>query len=101
MSPYPNFANVATIGGANLELCSEMAGWYIPYTPHRQIGDWRGEWFYIDNHAPSLPNRIPGPPKRCHEWFHHGYIQVQEEELLQRIAVLKNKGVTIAMVAFS
>jgi len=29
------------------------------------------------------------------------HIQVQEEELLQRIAVLKNKRVTGAMVAFS
>ena len=101
MNPYPNFSNVAIVGGANLELRSEMAGKYIPYTPRRQICDWRASWFYIDNHAPSLLDRVLGPPKHCHEWFHHGYIQVQEEELLQRIAVLKNKGVTGAMVAFS
>ena len=56
-------------------------------------------WFYIDNHAPALPDRVPGPPKRCHEWFNHGYIQVQEEELLQRVVVLRNKGVTGATVA--
>jgi len=91
LNPYPKFSNVAMVGGANLELRSEMAGRYIPYTPRRQIGDWRAEWFYIDNHAPSLPDRIPSPPKHCHEWFHHGNIQVLEEELLQRIAVLKNK----------
>ena len=58
-------------------------------------------WFYIDNHAPALLDRVPGPPKRCHEWFNHGYIQVQEEELLQRIVVLRNKGVTGAIVVFS
>jgi len=100
LNPYQNFSNVATIGGANLELRSEMVGKYIPCSP-RQIGNWRSEWFYIDNHAPSLPDRVPGSPKQCYEWFHHGYIQVQEEELLQRIAVLKNNGVTGAMVAFS
>ena len=76
LNPYPNFLKVATVGGANLELRSEMAGKYIPYTPRRQIGDWRAEWFYIDNHAPLLPDRVPGPPKHCHEWFRHGYIQV-------------------------
>jgi len=101
LNPYPNFSNVATVGGANLELQSEMAGKYIPYNPRRRIGDWRSEWFYIDNHAPSLPDRVPGPPKRCHEWFHHGQNRVQEEQLLQRISVLKNNGVTGAMVAFS
>ena len=101
LNPYPNFSNVATVGGANLELRFEMAGRYIPYTPRHQIGDWSAEWFYIDNHAPSLPDRVPGPPKHCHEWFHHGYIQVQEEELLHRIVVLKNNRVTGAMVAFS
>ena len=39
LNPYPNFSNVAIVGGANLELRSEMAGKYIPYTPRRQIGD--------------------------------------------------------------
>ena len=65
------------------------------------VSDWRAEWFYIDNHAPALPDRVPGLPKRCHEWFNHGYIQVQEEEPLQRIAVLKSKGMTGATVVFS
>ena len=55
---------------------------------------------YINNHASTLPDRVPSPPKRCHEWFNHKYIKVQEEELLQRVAVLKNKGVTSATVVF-
>jgi hypothetical protein len=74
LNPYPNFLNVAMVGRVNLELRSEMARKYIPYTPRHQIGDLRAEWFYIDNHASSLPDRVLGPPKRCHEWFHHGYI---------------------------
>ena len=68
LNPYLNFLNITTVGGANLELRSEMVGKYIPYTPHRQIGDWKAEWFYIDNHEPALPDRVPGPPKQCHEW---------------------------------
>ena len=39
LNPYPKFSNVAIVGGANLELRSEMTGKYIPYTPRRQIGD--------------------------------------------------------------
>jgi len=39
LNPCPNFRNVATVGGANLELRLEMVGRYIPYTPRRQIGD--------------------------------------------------------------
>ena len=39
-----------------------MAEKYIPYTLRRQIWDWKAEWFYIDNHAPVLPEKTPGPP---------------------------------------
>jgi hypothetical protein len=35
LNPYPNFRNVAAVGGANLELRPEMAGKYILYTPRR------------------------------------------------------------------
>jgi len=101
LNPCPNFKNVAIVGGANIELRPETVGRYISYTSHGQIGDWKAKWFYIDNHAPVLPNRVPGLPKRCHEWFNHGSIPVQEEELLQKIVVLKNKGVTGATVVFS
>ena len=37
LNPYPNFKNVAIVGGANLELRPDMAGRYIPYTPRRQL----------------------------------------------------------------
>jgi len=45
LNTHPNFRNDATIGGANAELCLEMVGRYIPYTPRCQIGDWKAEWF--------------------------------------------------------
>ena len=82
-------------------LCFDPKWWGGTYTPRCQIGGWKAEWFYIDNHAPALPNRVLRPPKRCQEWFNHGVIPVQEEELLEKIAVLKNKGVTSATVVFS
>ena len=44
---------------------------YIPYSPRRQIGDWKAEWFYINNHAPALPKRTPGSPKPRHETSIH------------------------------
>jgi len=78
-----------------------MADKYIPYTPRGQIGDWRAEWFYIDNHAPAIPKRVPGPPQQCSEWFAHGQNKEQEDELLQRIVALRNNGVTVATVILS
>ena len=71
---------------------------YIPYTPRRQIGDWRAEWFYIYNHSPTLPERVPGSPQVCSEWFVHGQIKEQEDELLKRIARLRENKVTGATV---
>ena len=101
MSPFPNFKNIARVGGADLQLRPGMSEKYIPYTPRWQVGEWKAEWFYIDNHAPALPRRIPGPPQQCTEWYNHGQIKVQEDELLQRIVGMRNMGVTGATVVFS
>ena len=65
--PFPNLKNVARLGGADLQLRPESVGKYIPYTPNPKIGDWRSEWFYVDNHSPSLPERIPGLPQVRYE----------------------------------
>ena len=46
---------------------------------------------YFDNHALALPDRVPGPPKWCHEWYNHGSIRLQEEELLERIAAQRSE----------
>ena len=64
----PNLRNAARVGGADLQFRPGMAEKYIPYSLCRQIGDWKAEWFYIDNHAPALPERTPRPPKPHHEW---------------------------------
>ena len=64
LSSCPNLRNIARIGGVDLQFRPGMADKYIPYTLRRQIGDWKAEWFYIDNHAPALPERTPRPPKQ-------------------------------------
>ena len=68
-NPFPNLRNIARVGGADLQFCPGMAERYIPYALRRQIGDWKAEWFYIDNHAPGISERTPGPPQKHNEWY--------------------------------
>ena len=74
---------------------------YIPYSPRRQIGDWKAEWFYINNHAPALPKRTPGSPKPRHEWCVPAGNADQVGELLKQIAKRRREGVTGATVVSS
>ena len=74
---------------------------YISYSLCRQIGDWKSEWFYIDNHAPGLPERTPGSPKQRHEWCVPAGNANQVGELLKRIAKRRREGVTGATVVSS
>ena len=74
---------------------------YIPYSLRRQIGDWKAEWFYIDNHAPALPERTPEPPKQHHEWCVRTGNADQVGELFERIVKLPRNGVTGATVVSS
>ena len=71
-----------------------MAEKYIPYSLRCQIGDWKAEWFYIDNHAPALPERTLGPPKQRHEWCVPAGNADQVGELLKWIAKRRKEGVT-------
>ena len=72
--------------GADLQFRPSMAEKYIPYSLRRQIGDWKVEWLYIDNHAPALAERTPGPPKQRHEWCVPAGNADQVGKLLKRIA---------------
>jgi len=78
-----------------------MAEKYIPYSLCCQIGDWKAEWFYIDNHAHTLPERTPGPPKQRNEWYALAGNADQVGELLKRIAKQQREGVTVATVVSS
>ena len=54
LNPFPNPRNIARVGGVDLQFHSSIAEKYILYTLRRQIGDWKVERFYVDNHAPAL-----------------------------------------------
>ena len=43
---------------------------------------------------PAFPERIPGHPQVGGEWFAHGQNEEQEDELLRRIANLRENRVT-------
>ena len=86
------------MGGADLQFRPGMVEKYIPYSLCRQIGDWKVEWFYIDNHALALPERAPGPPRPHHEWCVPAGNADQVGELLRRIAKWRREGVTGATV---
>ena len=53
LNPCSNLRSIARVRGADLQFRSGMAEKYILYSLRRQIGDWKVEWFYIDNHAPA------------------------------------------------
>ena len=89
------------MGGANLQFRPGMVEKYIPYSLRRQIGDWKAEWFYIDSHAPALPERTPGPPRPRHEWCVPTGNANQVGELLKLIAKRRREGVTGATVVSS
>ena len=78
-----------------------MAEKYIQYTLHHQIGDWKAEWFYIDNHALALPERTPGPPQKRNEWYARAENVDQVDELLEKVAHRRKAGVTGATVVVS
>jgi len=92
LNPCPNLRSIARVGGADLQFCSGMAEKYIPYSLCRQIGDWKAELFYIDNHAPALPERTPGPPKQHHEWCVPAGNADHVGEHLERIAKRRREG---------
>ena len=78
-----------------------MAEKYISYTLCCQIGDWKAELFYIDNHALALPERTSGPPQKHNEWYARAENGDQVAELLQRITERRKEGVTGATIVAS
>ncbi|RLN08342.1 retrotransposon protein, putative, unclassified [Panicum miliaceum] len=85
-----------------LRLVAERA-LYLKYTIPRSLSGCHAQWFYIGNHQPSLPKRDNSPPQHQECWLKK---PTEEEcrnipELMQRIKVLKDKGVTGESVAYS
>ena len=82
LKPYPNSSNTARVGGADLQLRPGMDKVYIPYKPHTKLVDWKTKWFYVGNHEPSLPDRVPGPPVLRNEWSRTAGDEEQVTKLL-------------------
>ena len=74
-----------------MQLLQGLDRVYIPYKLSSKVIDWKANWFYIGNHAPSLPDRTPGPPKICPEWNSTGQNKDQVADLLEGIKELKKR----------
>ena len=61
LKPQPNSSSVDTIGGAGLQLRQGVGKKYIPYKLSKKVIDGKDYWFYVENQAPELPDRTPGP----------------------------------------
>ena len=92
---------MAEVGGAGIPLRQGMEKKYIPYKLPGKVIDCNSNWFYIGNHEPSLPKRVPRPPKLHWECTYLGHKKDQVAELLGRIELLRRSGITGASVVFS
>jgi len=68
LKPQPSAINIDIVGGAGLQLCQGLGVKYIPYKLSSKVIDWKDFWFYIENQAPALPARTPGPPVPKPSW---------------------------------
>jgi hypothetical protein len=89
------------VGGAGLQLRKGMEKKYISYKFPSSLSGWREKWFYIGNHAPSLPERTAGALKITREWSKPCKDESQIPELLGMIKKQRDAGVTGVVVMFS
>jgi hypothetical protein len=99
----PTSKNPSVVGGAGIELRQRAGDKYLSYKFPSNIPGWKNHWFYIENHAPQLPEKSNNPPVVRPEWnieLSRGDMD-QVEELLDTIEAHKLMGVTGASVMFS
>ena len=73
---------------------------YIPHKLSSKVIDWKPKWLYIANHGESLPVITPGPPIQRPEWNKKPVDVSQIPELLDRIAILRQKHISGDAVVF-
>jgi len=98
LKPQPSAINIDIVGGAGLQLCQGLGVKYIPYKLSSKVIDWKDFWFYIENQAPALPARTPGPPVPKPSWNSMSENLIQINDLLDEIDHLKKKKLTGASV---
>jgi hypothetical protein len=103
VKPQPTSKNPSVVGAAGIQLRQRASNKYLTYKFPSIIPGWKNHWFYIENHAPQLPEKTNNPPVVSPEWnielFRGDMDQV--EELLDTIGAYKEIGVTGASVMFS
>jgi hypothetical protein len=74
---------------------------YIPYMFPSSLSGWKERWFYIGNHTPSLPERTARVPKVTGGWTRKALKLSQVNELLAKIKIPRDEGVTGVSVTYS
>lgn len=80
-------------------MCSQ----YLNYKLIDSNAEWKEKWYYIGNHDPKLPKLIGHRPIWNNHWIDEPNTAecLQVLELMNRIAELKQQGLTGIGVAFS
>jgi hypothetical protein len=68
LKSQPNNKVSYKVGGAGLQLRQGMEKKYISQKFRSSLSGWREKWFYIGNHAPSLPERTARALKINRKW---------------------------------
>jgi hypothetical protein len=103
VKPQPTSKNPSIVGGASIQFRQHADDKYLSYKFPSNIPGWKNHWFYIENHAPHLPERSGKPPVLRPEWNTEpskGDMD-QVNELLALIAAHKEMGVTGTSVMLS
>ena len=103
LKPQPDSNNPSRIGGYGLQLNQGQGSEYLAYSTPTSLSGWKIWWFYIGNHAPTLPRwTIEAPVKKdCWKSRVSNEELPQVRDLLEKIRDLKDVGVTSATIMLS
>jgi hypothetical protein len=68
VKPQPTSKNLSIVGGASFQLRQQDGDRYLSYKFPSNISRWKNHLFYIENHAPQLPEKSGKPPVVRPEW---------------------------------
>lgn len=103
LKPQPSLERMQVIGGAGFQVREQYSYLYLEYKLVESHGCWNEKWFYIEDHDPSLPKVTGHQPKYSSRWLNEPTTaeSMQVPDLLKKIAVLKEGGLTGIHVAAS
>jgi len=103
LKPQPDSNNPSRIGGYGLQLNQGQGSEYLAYSTPTSLSGWKNCWFYIGNHAPSLPVRTHEAlvPEDCWKYDVSEEDMAQVWGLLQKIQDLRKVGITGTTILLS